>query len=129
MLAICVLTILKLLVFPLVALLFGLALGLHGNLLLALILLCSTPTATHNYIIANQYDLPDQVNIQTFVVVFTTILSACTGPSVEISSARIEFIVLCLLRGDFIPLNLSDTTTTLKCVSEFLGLNLNVKGR
>lgn len=75
MLAICVLTVLKLLVFPLVALLFGLALGLHGNLLLALILLCSTPTATHNYIIANQHDLPEQVNIQTFVVVFTTILS------------------------------------------------------
>ena len=75
MIAVTVLTILKLLIFPLVALLFGVILGLHGNLLLALVLLCSTPTATHNYIIASQYDLSDQVNIQTFAVVFTTILS------------------------------------------------------
>lgn len=72
---IVVLTILKLLVFPLIALVFGLMFGLHGGLLLALVLLCATPTATHNYIIANQYDLSEQVNIQTFVVVFTTILS------------------------------------------------------
>ena len=52
--------------------------GLQGNLLLALVLLCATPTATHNYIIANQYDLSEQVNTQTFAVVLTTMLSFLT---------------------------------------------------
>ena len=78
LLTIGMLTVLKLIVFPLIALLFGLMFGLHGDLLLALVLLCATPTATHNYIIASQYDLSEQVNTQTFTVVFTTILSFLT---------------------------------------------------
>ncbi|APC97033.1 AEC family transporter [Francisella frigiditurris] len=72
---ICVLSLLKLMLFPFIALGLGVLFGLNHTLLLALVLLCATPTATHNYIIANQYNLGEEANTQTFVVVITTIFS------------------------------------------------------
>ncbi|UTW43779.1 AEC family transporter [bacterium SCSIO 12844] len=71
-----VLSIMKLILFPIVAVIIGLLFGLDHQLLLALALLTASPTATHNYIIANQYNL--KAEIQTFVVVLTTILSFIT---------------------------------------------------
>ncbi|MFZ9035248.1 MAG: AEC family transporter [Francisellaceae bacterium] len=67
---------LKLLIFPLIALIIGWLLGLSKELLLALVLLTASPTATHNYIIANQYQLEEKT--QTFVVIVTTLLSFIT---------------------------------------------------
>ena len=53
--------------------------------------------------------------------VLATILRACTGPSVAISFASMEFTILCR-PNPFTSSNLLETTTTLKCVSAFLGL-------
>lgn len=53
------------------------------------------------------------------VGVLATIDKACTGPSN--SSAKIEFTRRCRAKSG-VPSKSSDTTNTLKCVSEFFGL-------
>ncbi|MCF6776984.1 AEC family transporter [Thiotrichales bacterium 19X7-9] len=64
---------LKLILFPLIALIVGMLFGLNHQFLFALVLFTASPTATHNYIVANQYALEPEA--QTFVVILTTILS------------------------------------------------------
>ncbi|WP_108650333.1 AEC family transporter [Dongshaea marina] len=71
--SISLITLFKLLLFPAIALGVGSAMQLPHHYLVALVLLCASPTATHNYIIANKYQLGAQT--QTFVVVATTLLS------------------------------------------------------
>ncbi|MCF6808599.1 AEC family transporter [Thiotrichales bacterium 19S9-12] len=73
---ISLLVVIKLILFPVIALVIGYGFGLSHELLLALVLLCASPTATHNYIIANQYGV--EARVQTFVVVLTTIFSFIT---------------------------------------------------
>ena len=74
---ICILSVLKLLIFPAIAALIGtFCFSLSHNLLLALVLLVASPAATHTYIIANKYNC--DTDIATFNVVMTTILSFFT---------------------------------------------------
>ncbi|ODN41689.1 AEC family transporter [Piscirickettsia litoralis] len=74
--SITLITVFKLILFPVIAWIVGWLMHLPHELLLALVLLCASPTATHNYIIANKYQLGAQT--QTFVVVVTTLLSFIT---------------------------------------------------
>lgn len=67
---------LKLIVFPIIALLIGTLLHLPRELKIALVLLTASPAATHTYIVANKYEVDAQV--PTFNVVITTILSFIT---------------------------------------------------
>lgn len=71
-----ILSFIKLLVFPLCAWLIALSFHLPHALILALVLLCASPAATHTYIIANKYESDAQV--ATFNVVITTLLSFVT---------------------------------------------------
>ena len=64
---------LKLLIFPLIALGIGILFHLSQTTLLALVLLCASPSATHTYVIANKYKMKSMM--ATFSVVTTTILS------------------------------------------------------
>jgi predicted permease len=70
------LSLIKLLLFPLCAWLIGRSFNLSHELMLALVLLCASPAATHTYIIANKYESDAQV--ATFNVVITTLLSFVT---------------------------------------------------
>ena len=67
------LSIIKLLLFPLIALAVGYLFKLSTEYLLALVLFCASPTAAHTYIIAKRYNAESE--LATFSVVFTTILS------------------------------------------------------
>lgn len=71
-----ILSFIKLLVFPFCAWLIALSFHLPHELILALVLLCASPAATHTYIIANKYESDAQV--ATFNVVITTLLSFVT---------------------------------------------------
>ena len=71
-----ILSLLKLLIFPAIAMTIGLLLKLPHDLLMALVLLTASPAATHTYIIANKYNCDAEV--ATFNVVITTILSFLT---------------------------------------------------
>ena len=71
-----IVNILKLIIFPIIALSVGIILHLSQTTLLALVLLCASPTATHTYIIANKYKMKSMM--ATFSVVTTTILSVIT---------------------------------------------------
>lgn len=46
----------------------------------------------------------------------------CTGPSAATSSFKVSLTNRCLAIGVRVSLNFSDTTITLKCVSEPVGL-------
>ena len=68
-----VVNLLKLIIFPLIALVIGIIFELSQTTLLALVLFCASPTATHTYIIANKYKMTSMM--ATFSVVTTTMLS------------------------------------------------------
>ena len=68
-----VVNMLKLLLFPLIALGIGAVFKLPHTTLLALVLFCGSPSATHTYIIATKYKMKSM--IATFSVVTTTMLS------------------------------------------------------
>ena len=71
-----ILTFGKLIVYPLLAWFMSSLLSVPHELRVPLILMCASPAATHNFIIANQYKLNDE--IQTNVIVISTILSFAT---------------------------------------------------
>jgi hypothetical protein len=64
---------LKLLLFPLIALLIGSYFGLDAEYLLALVLFSASPAAAHTYIIAKRYNM--DADLATFSVIFSTMLS------------------------------------------------------
>lgn len=66
----------KLIVYPLLAWLASTLFEVPHELKIPLILMCASPAATHNFIIANQYKLNDET--QTNVIVISTILSFAT---------------------------------------------------
>lgn len=76
MIPLAVLVSLKLLIFPMIALIVGYAFKLPHDLLLALVLLTASPSATHTYIVASKYEVDAQV--ATFNVVLTTLFSFIT---------------------------------------------------
>lgn len=71
-----VLASLKLLIFPVIALIIGIFLKLPHELLMALVLLTASPCATHTYIVASRYEI--DAEIATFNVVLTTLFSFVT---------------------------------------------------
>ena len=85
---------------------------------------------THHVLLGNEPSPPWQFGdagtfwfFSHWAGLFARILNAWTGPSN--SSAKAAFTNRCRCSGDFTSSNFADTTTTLKCVSEFLGLVAN----